>query len=40
MTLNNNPNVELKVKKTDEICSYVNKFSKLMKNKYLMKYGE
>lgn len=33
------PNFEIKVKKTDDICKYVNQFAKIMKNKRLMKYG-
>lgn len=34
-----NKNIEMKVKKTDEICNYINAFIKLMKNKKVMKYG-
>lgn len=35
----NNPNVEMKVKKTEELCNYVNTFEKIMKNKRFMEYG-
>lgn len=35
-----NPNVEMKIKKIDDICEYINRFVRLMKNKQIMKYGE
>lgn len=35
-----NPNIEVKVKKTDSICRYVNTFVRIMDNKNLMKWGE
>lgn len=35
-----NPNIEIKVKKTDSICRYVNTFVRIMDNKNLMKWGE
>ena len=34
-----NPAVEIKVKKTSEICKYVNAFVNIMKNKNNLKYG-
>lgn len=34
-----NPAIEIKVKKTAEICSYVNTFVRIMKNKDFLKYG-
>jgi len=34
-----NPVLEVKVKKTSDICKYVNNFIRIMKNKDLMKWG-
>ncbi|WP_048569376.1 hypothetical protein [Clostridium cylindrosporum] len=34
-----NSAVEMRVKKTDEICKYVNDFVRIMENKKLMKWG-
>lgn len=36
----NNPNVEMKVKRTDDICDYINQYMRLLRNKELMTYGE
>lgn len=35
-----NPNIAMRVKKSESICKYVNDFVKIMKNKNIMKWGE
>ncbi|MDP4147365.1 MAG: hypothetical protein Q8936_23320 [Bacillota bacterium] len=39
MTALNNPSLEIKVKKTEKICKYVNVFMKIMNNKRDLKWG-
>lgn len=34
-----NPNVVMTVKKTTEVCNYINTFDRIMKNKNLLEYG-